>query len=318
MAVPDFQTLMLPLLRFAGDAKEHSVGEARSAIASEFKLTSDELAQMLPSGRAPLFANRLAWAKQYLSAAGLLDTSKRAHFVITSDGAELLRNPPARIDIKFLGRYPVFEAFRARTVKTSIGAVTIPEEENVAATDSEVAAAPTAHTEIQATLLRLGAEMGYDVWVARNDRSRTFGDKPFSEFARMLQMLPVQFDEATKRTIELIDVLWLKGKAIVAAFEVESTTSIYSGLLRMADLVSMQPNITLPLYLVAPDERRDKVFAEVNRPTFAALQPPLAELCRYIGFATLREELKKVEHVLQYLKPEFLEELSESCELGGK
>ncbi|MDQ6769103.1 MAG: winged helix-turn-helix domain-containing protein [Gemmatimonadota bacterium] len=90
MPVPDFQTLMLPLLRFAGDAKEHSVGEARAAIASDFKLTSDELAQKLPSGRAPLFANRLAWAKQYLSAAGLLDTSKRAHFVITSDGAELL------------------------------------------------------------------------------------------------------------------------------------------------------------------------------------------------------------------------------------
>ncbi len=160
MPIPDFQTLMLPLLRFAGDAKEHSVAEARSAIASDFKLTSDELAQMLPSGRAPLFANRLAWAKQYLSAAGLLDTSKRAHFVITSDGAELLRNPPARIDIKFLGHYPAFAAFRARTAKATIGVVTIPEEEDLAATDSEIAAASTVHTEIQAALLRLGAEMG--------------------------------------------------------------------------------------------------------------------------------------------------------------
>ncbi len=318
MSVPDFQTLMLPLLRFAGDGREHSVAEARTAIASDLKLTSDELALMLPSGRAPLFANRLAWAKQYLLAAGLIDTSKRAHFVITSDGTELLRNPPARIDIKFLGRYPAFAKFRTRTVKASIGVVTIPEEEDVAATDSEIAAAPTIHTEIQAALLRLGAEMGYDVWVARNDRSRTFDDKQFAAFPRILSTLPVQFDEATKRTIELIDVLWLKGKAIVAAFEVESTTSIYSGLLRMSDLVSMQPNINLPLYLVAPDERRDKVFAEVNRPTFAALQPPLAELCRYIGFSTLREEIKKVEHVLQYLKPEFLEELSESCELGGE
>ena len=203
MPVPDFQTLMLPLLRFAGDAKEHSVAEARAAIASDFKLTSDELAQMLPSGRAPLFANRLAWAKQYLSAAGLLDTSKRAHFVITSDGAELLRNPPARIDIKFLGRYPVFAAFRAKTAKASIGVVTIPEEEDIAATEPEIAAAPTVHTEIQAALLRLGAEMGYDVWVARNDRSRTFGDKQFAEFPRILSTLPVQFDEATKRTIEL-------------------------------------------------------------------------------------------------------------------
>jgi hypothetical protein len=297
MPVPDFQTLMLPLLRFASDGKQHSISEARAVIASQYELTPDDLAQMLPSGRAPLFANRLAWAKQYLARAGLIDTPQRAHFVITADGAELLRNPPKRIDIKFLGRYPAFAAFRARTAKTAIGVVTIPEDE-AAPSDAEIAA-PTAHTEIQAVLLRLGAEMGYDVWVARNDRSRSCGDRQFSEFPRMLGALPVQFDEATKRTIELIDVLWLKGKAIIAAFEVESTTSIYSGLLRMADLVSMQPNINMPLYLVAPDERREKVFAEVNRPTFARLEPPLAEICRYIGFATLRDEIKKVEHILQ-------------------
>ena len=62
----------------------------------------------------------------------------------------------------------------------------------------------------------------------------------------------------------------------MAAFEVESTTSIYSGLLRMPDLVSMQPNLKIPLYLVAPDDRREKVFNEVNRPTFTRLKPPLA------------------------------------------
>jgi hypothetical protein len=65
--------------------------------------------------------------------------------------------------------------------------------------------------------------------------------------------LPLQFDEVTNRTIELIDVLWLRGNAIVAAFEIESTTSIYSGLLRMSDLITTQPNLNIPLYLVAPD-----------------------------------------------------------------
>lgn len=77
-------------------------------------------------------------------------------------------------------------------------------------------------------------------------------------------------------------MLWLKGNAVVAAFEIESTTSIYSGLLRMADLIAMQPNLNIPLYLVAPDERRQKVFAEVNRPTFSRLSPPLVELCRFV------------------------------------
>jgi hypothetical protein len=87
--------------------------------------------------------------------------------------------------------------------------------------------------------------------------------------------LPLQFDEATNRTVELIDVLWLKGNAIVAAFEIESTTSIYSGLLPMSDLIAMQPNLNIPLYFVAPDERRQKVIDEVNRPTFSRLAPPL-------------------------------------------
>ena len=68
----------------------------------------------------------------------------------------------------------------------------------------------------------------------------------------------------TNQTIELIDVLWLDGNAIVAAFEIESTTSIYSGLLRMSDLLARQPNISVPLFLVAPDERREKVIQQVS------------------------------------------------------
>ena len=68
-----------------------------------------------------------------------------------------------------------------------------------------------------------------------------------------------QFNEATNRTIELIDVLWLRGNTIVAAFEVDATTSVYSGLLRMSDLLALQPNLDVNTFLVAPDERRDKV-----------------------------------------------------------
>ena len=127
--------------------------------------------------------------------------------------------------------------------------------------------------------------------------------------------MPLQFDDATNKTIELIDVLWLSKNSIIAAFEIESTTSIYSGLLRMGDLVAMQPNLKIPLYLVAPEERREKVFAEVNRPTFSRLDPRLAEICRYISFDELRNRLKQVKDFVHYLKPDFLEELSEACEL---
>lgn len=100
--------------------------------------------------------------------------------------------------------------------------------------------------------------------------------------------LPRQFDPAVNRTIELIDVLWLDGNIITAAFEVESTTSIYSGLLRMSDLLAQQPNISIPLFLVAPEGRREKVIEQVNRPTFERMSQPLAEVCRYISSERLR------------------------------
>jgi len=222
---------------------------------------------------------------------------------------EAQKNPIVRqVDKRKLARRP-------RAVRTSIGSVTIPE---VAADEEPLQVSPLeakSHTEIQALLLKLGADMGFDVWVARNDRGREYNGTPLSEFPRCRSSLPLQFDQATNRTIELIDVLWLQGNAIVAAFEVESTTSVYSGLLRMSDLVSMQPNLNIPLYLVAPDERREKVLTEVNRPTFFRLKPPLSETYRLIAFSTLREQMQKVAPIVQYLKPEFLEEVSESCEV---
>jgi hypothetical protein len=126
-------------------------------------------------------------------------------------------------------------------------AVTIPENEElteaganpaISVFTAEVAEAkePSAHTEIQWSLLKLGNDMGMDIWVAKNDRNKSHQGKAFNSLTKLKTTLPHQFDEATNRTIELIDVLWLKGNSIQAAFEIESTTSIYSGLLRMSDL----------------------------------------------------------------------------------
>jgi hypothetical protein len=222
---------------------------------------------------------------------------------------EAKKNPTIRpVDPAKLARRP-------RGLTAKIGSVTVPESETVPTERPEGVKEPRDHEEIQWLLLKLGAEMGFDVWVARNDRGRQVKGQRFAELPKLKIELPLQFDEATNRTIELIDVLWLEGNAIVAAFEIESTTSIYSGLLRMADLIAMQPNLNIPLYLVAPDERRQKVFDEVNRPTFSRLSPPLFEVCRFISFSGLRTKLKEAGPLLRYLKPEFLEELSESCEI---
>jgi hypothetical protein len=156
--------------------------------------------------------------------------------------------------------------------------------------------------------------MGLDVWAARNDRGRVLAAGN-GRLKSVLTTLPLHFDEATNTTIELIDLLWLKGKTIVAAFEIESTTSIYSGLLRMSDLIAMQPNLNIPLFLVAPDERRDKVVQEVNRPTFSRLVPPMTAMCRFIPFASLREKVRQAGDLVRYLRPEFLDEIAETCEL---
>ncbi len=216
-------------------------------------------------------------------------------------------NPVVRpVDQAKLARRP--KTFRAR-----IGQVTIPEPP---ATSEEPPVEPqlaTTHEEIQWLLLKLGSDLGLDLWVARNDRGREFRGQRFRDLPRLRESLPVQFDEATNRTIELIDVLWLQGNAIIAAFEVEHTSAIYSGLLRMADLLAMQPNLKIPLFIVAPEERRDRVVDEINRPTFSRLRPPLSEVCRYISYTVLKEKLSLIGSVTQYLKPDFVEQIAESC-----
>jgi len=107
-------------------------------------------------------------------------------------------------------------------------------------------------------------------------------------------------------------VLWLQRNGIGAAFEIESTTAIYSGLLRMSDLLAMQPNINIALYLVAPDERRDHVHREIRRPTFARLERQLHEVCRYIPFSKLEASVDRYDDAIRYMRPDFIESIAES------
>jgi restriction system protein len=102
MAIPDYQSLMLPLLDFAADGREHPLREAQETLASRLGLSADERAELLPSGRQPVFDNRVAWAKTYLQQAGLLSSPRRGYFQITDRGRAVLADKPAKIDVKFL------------------------------------------------------------------------------------------------------------------------------------------------------------------------------------------------------------------------
>jgi restriction system protein len=112
MAIPDYQTCMLPLVRFLADGKERTMREAEESLATEFGLTAAERAELLPSGQQGIFRNRLGWARTYLKKALLVDSPRRGVFKITERGLEQLATSPARIDVKFLDRFPEFVAFR--------------------------------------------------------------------------------------------------------------------------------------------------------------------------------------------------------------
>lgn len=154
--------------------------------------------------------------------------------------------------------------------------------------------------------------MGLKIWLPINDRSRVT-EHWSPQTGVLLHRLPLNYNETTLGTIERIDVLWLKGSSITRAFEVEHTTAIYSGLLRMADLCALLPNINVKLHIVAPESRREKVFQEITRPVFSLLEnAPLSERCTYLPYGSVREivGLEYLSHTTESVIDEF-EEMAE-------
>lgn len=114
MPIPDYQTLMLPLLRLAADGEEHRFRDVVEELATEFQLTDEERNALLPSGTAPLFDNRVGWARTYLKQAGAIESRKRGYFSITERGKKLLAEKPSQINNATLKQYPEFVAFMLR------------------------------------------------------------------------------------------------------------------------------------------------------------------------------------------------------------
>lgn len=113
MGIPDYQTIMLPLLKLAGDGKEHRLREAIDRLASEFRLSDEERKVLVPSGRQEVLDNRVGWARTYMKKAGLLELTGGGRFRITERGMELLRENPPKIDVRMLYRYPEFREFKS-------------------------------------------------------------------------------------------------------------------------------------------------------------------------------------------------------------
>lgn len=113
MAIPDYQSVMLPLLKFVADNREHSLREAIDSLAAEFSLTEAERTEMLPSGQQAIFNNRVGWARTYLKKAGLIESTRRGFFRISDRGRKVLSGAPSRIDVNFLEQFDEFVQFRS-------------------------------------------------------------------------------------------------------------------------------------------------------------------------------------------------------------
>lgn len=151
MPIPDFQSFMLPLLRYAADDQIHTMAEAREALASQFNLTAEDRGELLPSARAKRFDNRVAWAKVHLTRAGLLDSPKPGQFRITSAGHAVLAKNLNRVDLRLLAQIPEYRAWRNQ----------VPTDKPTPAADTEAEGTPEERVEdaFQAIRSKLAAEL---------------------------------------------------------------------------------------------------------------------------------------------------------------
>ncbi|MDD5447962.1 MAG: hypothetical protein PHO53_02175 [Actinomycetota bacterium] len=157
--------------------------------------------------------------------------------------------------------------------------------------DEEIKKSPTVHDEIQWRLIRLGKKANLDVWVPRHDQRREYRGQRFRDL--VLQ----EFDGAldVPSYIQNIDTVWKLGFSIKSAFEIEHSTAIYSGILRLSDLRALAPNSNYPLFIVSERERKTEVFRQLKRPTFSNKYLSLDKAVKFLSYNAVRqldEELK--------------------------
>lgn len=151
--------------------------------------------------------------------------------------------------------------------------------------EENIEKAPTEHTEIQWRLIRLGERSNFDVWVPSADQSKEFDGNRFRDFVIK------EFQETIDIPISIknIDTVWKLGHSIKSAFEIEHSTSIYSGILRLSDLRTLTPNSIYPLFIVATRERKNKVFEQLRRPTFSCEHLSLDKAVKFLSYDAVRD-----------------------------
>lgn len=248
--------------------------------------------------------NRLTWTKNIKpGSVGWGANFQRSLRQVPDQDADylikLLRNQDKEKVLFELSQRDKRKMDKVVTVRTTLGEVSveIPEDRDSEDTTEEGPSEPIEIREshqIQSLIAEIGFKMGFKLWIPKSDRAKVVAASSVAIEGAFLSLLPMNYNDATIRTVEQIDVIWLRGRSIARAFEIEHTTAIYSGLLRMADLVALQPDINIPLHIVAPESRRELVFDQIRRPVFSLLETgPLSERCSLLSYDDIREIASK-------------------------
>jgi hypothetical protein len=264
------------------------LGEIRDAITSEWGLGYGwgiVNQWVLPENSSQTIINAITSRHNDLS-------DIQTNLELYLDEANLIRNKKAKrktAKIKDVIKSETIEAIEPEKI-----AIPIQEDES-------------AHSKSQKALIRLGKITGASVWIASNDRNRLYHGKTLGDGC--LSSLPnLGLSKEAVSRISLIDVIWIKQNAPVCAFEVETTTSIYSGLLRMSDLLSVVPALNIKLFIISPKERQGKVLAELGRPTFQKIG--LSDFCRFISSEDLESLVEKVKGFQGHVQPSILDAIA--------
>lgn len=193
---------------------------------------------------------------------------------------------------------------RGRPKKSAVIIETISKPETIIENDPLTKHEESLHSKAQYILSRIGQITGCKSFIASNDRKRRFNNIELSTLT--LPVLPnLGLNKDATDRISRIDVIWLRQNAAMCAFEVETSTSIYSGLLRMSDLLAVIPNLNIKLYIVAQRDRENKVLSELARPTFRKIG--LNDYCEFISIEDLEALLAKIENLSGHIQPSILD-----------
>ena len=174
--------------------------------------------------------------------------------------------------------------------------------------DEQIEKSPTEHTEMQWRLIRLGNQAHFDVWVPSGDQGRDFYGNKFKDHVIS------EFQESidVPKYIKNIDTVWKLGHSIKSAFEIENSTQIYSGILRLSDLRTFTPNSTYPLFIVASREKKQRVFEQLQRPTFASDYLSLNKAVKFLSYDSVRSLDEQYKNQQPGFNLEWLFNLAES------